>query len=284
MVKVLLTGASGRLGQRLCPALAREKDFLVTAVDVKVKPELDLGLKVEQANLLDLAQVKELTMGKDVVIHMGNHSDFIPPDPYLIFNQNVCMNQHVMQSAADAGVKKILSASSIQVYGSVPFHHKDVWDDQPEYLPMDEKTKENCRNPYALSKLVGEEMLKYLCRQYDIAGRAIRFPAILEGVHEYEQWRGIRPHLDDYFRPMGFGYLHYDDACELLIRLIRAPISGFGIMFPASRHSLLAPASKTAEMVQKHFAGVPLRKPAAEMDGLIDQAHVVKDLGWQPAK
>jgi UDP-glucose 4-epimerase len=284
MVKVLLTGASGRLGQRLCPALAREKDFQVTAVDVKIDPNLDLGLKIQQANLLDLAQVKALTARQDVVIHMGNHSDFKPPDPFLIFNENVCMNQNVMQSAADAGVKKILAASSIQVMGSVPYHNKDVWDDQPPYLPMDENTPENCRNPYALSKLVGEHMLKYLCRQFDIAGRTIRFPAILEGLHEYEMWRGKKEHLDDYFRPMGYGYLHYDDACELLIRLTRAPITGFGVMFPASRCSLLG--MPTQEMVEREFKGVPLRKPVEELekDGLIDQGHVERDLGWRPVK
>jgi nucleoside-diphosphate-sugar epimerase len=284
MVKVLLTGAGGRLGRHLCPALAKEKDLSVTACDIKVPPDVDFGLKLLQADLLDLAQVKGLTAGQDVVIHLGNHSDFKPPDPYLIFNQNVCMNQNVMQSAADAGVKKILAASTIQVMGSIPYHHTDFWDDQPPYLPMDENTPENCRNPYALSKVVGEQMLKYLCRQFGVVGRSIRFPAILQGLNEYDDWRPIKAHLDDYFRPMGFGYLHYDDACELLIRLIRTDIKGFGIMFPASRHSLVGRVEQTAQTVEKHFKGVPLRKPVAEMDGLIDQSHVVRDLGWQPQK
>jgi nucleoside-diphosphate-sugar epimerase len=282
MVKVLLTGAGGRLGRRLCPALAREKDLSVTACDIKVPRDVDFGLALEEADLRDLGQVQRLTGGQDVVIHMGNYSDFSPPDPYLIFNQNVCMNQNVMQSAADAGVKKILFASSIQVVGSTPFHNKDVWDDRPAYLPLDEKTPENCRNPYALSKLCGEEMLKYLVRQYDIAGRAIRFPAILTGVHEFEPKRAKTPHLDDYYRPIGFAYIHYDDACELLIRLIKAQISGFGVMFPASRTPIMGGTAKDA--VARHYQGVPLHVPVEKLEGLIDQAHVVRDLGWRPGK
>ncbi len=282
MVKVLLTGAGGRLGRHLCPALAKEKGFNVTACDIKVPGNVDFGLKLLEADILDLDRAKALTAGQDVVIHLGNHSDFKPPDPYLIFNQNLCMNQNVMQGAADAGVKKILFASTIQVMGSVPFHHKDVWNDQPPYLPMDENTPENCRNPYALSKVCGEQMLKYLVRQYDIAGRAIRFPAILTGLHEYEAMRPTKPHLDDYFRPMGFGYLHYDDACELLIRLIKTEIKGFGVMFPASRTPIVGGTAR--EAVAKHFQGVPLNVPLAELDGLIDQGHVVRDLGWRPVK
>ncbi len=284
MVKVLVTGAGGRLGRYLCPALAKETGFNVTACDVKVARDVDFGLKLQEADLRDLEQVKKLTAGQDVVIHMGNHSDFNPPDPYLIFNQNVCMNQNVMQSAADAGAKKIVFASSIQVVGSVPFHNKNVWDDQVAALPLDETTPENCRNPYALSKVCGEQMLKYLVRQYDIAGRAIRFPAILTSSHaqDFEAQRPTNPHLDDYYRSIGFPYIHFDDACELLIRLIKAEIKGFGAMFPASRTPIMGGTVK--EALAKHYQGVRLNVPLEKLDGLIDQAHVVRDLGWRPGK
>jgi nucleoside-diphosphate-sugar epimerase len=263
--------------------MAAHNGIKLTATDIAAPTAPIKGVDLIPADLKDLSSVKRLTAGQDVVVHMGNHANFIPPDPYMIFNENVCMNQNVMQSAADAGVRRVIFASSIQVLASTPFHHKHVTNDQPAYLPIDTGSPENCRNPYGLSKLVGEQMLRYLCRQYDITGRALRFPWLVDNaVEEYSNLRVRRPGIDDCFRPMGFCCLHYDDAVELIIRLVFADISGFGVLIPASRGNLLG--MSTQQMVNEFFSQVPLKRRLEDLDGPVDQSAVQRDLAWQPQR
>ena len=73
------------------------------------------------------------------------------------FGENAQGTFNLFQACAEMSIKRVVSASSAQVYGfaSAP----------PLYLPADEDHPLRPDNSYALSKVVGEQMASYFIEQ-----------------------------------------------------------------------------------------------------------------------
>eukprot|EP01046_Picozoa_sp_COSAG06_P045998 COSAG06_NODE_6450_length_2927_cov_6.055163_2_plen_191_part_00 len=72
------------------------------------------------------------------------------------FNDNTSALFNILQAAADLGIKRIISASSNQLYGFAGA--------PPLFVPVDEAHPARPVNSYALSKLVGEQTAEYFSR------------------------------------------------------------------------------------------------------------------------
>jgi nucleoside-diphosphate-sugar epimerase len=263
-MKVLVTGATGKLGIHVCHALVAA-GYSVRATDKSDRRQLPVHL--ERADLLDRDVCYRLAAAADSIVHLANYSDMTIKDAQKLFNENVAINMNVFQAAHEAGAGTIIFASSIQVLGGR---------DRLPYLPLDGDAPANPDNAYALSKLVGEIMLQYFARAH-MNCIAIRFPWLIE-LAKYKVRKYKSP---DATRSDGvFSYLSFSDAADLIVALLRISLPGFRTYMPAHPNNRLGlPA---ADVIKKYYPNVFLRRPLKEISNLIDISRIEAETGWRP--
>jgi len=274
-MRVLVTGASGRIGSEVCRSLAREKHEVI-ATDMRSRD--DLPVKVHAANLLDRHAVSKLAQSIDACVHLGNHIDFIPPDPQMIFGENMTININVMQAAHDGGAKKIVFASSIQAFSSVPSVPDEASAPMPEYLPFDSDVPARPTNPYGVSKVCGEEMLRYYSRVFGTQTIALRFPWTLpmETVAEnMKDWEKRYP----WQKRMAFTYLSTPDAGDLVAAILRADLPGFRIYMPSSKKNMEGRSRR--ELIAAYYKDTPIRGTFSG-ESFVDISRIERETGWSP--
>ena len=91
-----------------------------------------------------------------------------------IFHINCTDTFNVYQAAAEEGIKRAVSASSINALGS----NFGVKAFQLSYFPIDEKHPQQTTDAYSLSKQILEETAEYFSRRDGISGVCRRLPAV----------------------------------------------------------------------------------------------------------
>lgn len=275
-MRILITGAAGNLGSATCRTLCAAG---MEVIGFDRRPRTDLPVPVRAVDLRSKSEVYDNLPEKiDAAAHFGNHIDFDPPDPQLILNENVAMNMNVFQAAVDRGATKLIFASSVQVNSSVPRLTEDDNFNHPAYLPMDENSPVVPTNPYGLSKEVGETMLRYFTRVYRTQTISVRWPWMFDMANRAEiakeNWRLA------WQAPLGFSFMSFDEAAQLVLALLRTDLPGYRAYFPARRENL--PGVPTTQLLREYYAGVPLRKPLGDGDSLVDTSRIERETGWKP--
>jgi len=275
-MNITLTGAAGRVGSKVCRHLVNA-GHTVKAVDQVYSQDLPVPLKM--LNLLQPAAAYEALEGAELLIHLANHPMFRPRESQRILSENVTMNMNVFQAAVEMGVRRIVFASSVQAFAHSPpaSQHNGT---PPPYLPLDGHVPDNPGNPYALSKVLSERMLRYFAAEHsDLSCVVLRLPGILIAgrppVHPSTAARWTAPHE-------GFAFLDVRDAGTLMVALAGTNLApGYRCYLPASRYP--ANGRPVPDLLREFYAQVPLRKPADHMDSLVDLSEIERDTGWTPA-
>jgi hypothetical protein len=93
-----------------------------------------------------------------------------------LFHINCTGTFNVYQAAAEEGIKRVVSASSINAlgfnFGGVPF--------QLSYLPIDEAHPTQTSDVYSLSKQILEDTADYFWRRDGISGVCLRLPFVFD--------------------------------------------------------------------------------------------------------
>ncbi len=273
-MKILVTGASGRLGCSLCRLL---KKSAIDFVAVDKFPNEQVEYPVESADLTYWQICERLMEGVDALVHFANYSNFNAAPPEILYTANTAMNMNLFQAAANAGCRRIIFASSIQVLdGQLPTMDRASQENVLNYLPVDAGAPALPRNAYALSKQAGEQMLSYFSDTAGITGIAIRFPLLVdwEFMRELKVTNGMnRGNAYDLF-----AYLPIYSAAEACFQAIMANVDGYRNYFVASKDNLEQRPGR--EIVEQEMADLPCRKPIEELDTLVDCSKVVAELGW----
>jgi nucleoside-diphosphate-sugar epimerase len=280
-MKILVTGAAGRLGSAVCATLV-DAGHEVKATDYKHRD--GLKVKLVHADLRDEIAVYSLLEGCDAVAHLGNHPNLLAgPSPQRILSENVAMNANVFRAALDIGIRRIVFASSVQAILKVP---NGMRADAPfaiPYLPLDSAVPSNPgSNFYALSKDFGERMLQELClAEVALVATSLRFPVLIG-----ESWidrftSGGRPVPRSSFN-FGevLGYLMFSDAAELVRATLEKQLPGYHQYYPAQTLEVRGVA--VVELIREFYSHVPLRRPIEQIESLVDLSGIAEDLGWAP--
>lgn len=282
-MKILVTGAAGRLGTVVCKTLISRGHELV-ATDHRYNPECAAPLKL--ADLRDELAVYSLVDGCDAVVHLGNHPNlFSGPSAQRILADNVAMNANVFRASIDKGIKKIVFASSIQAMFAMHDGTRPEPPYQIPYLPLDGALPANPgTNFYGLSKELGERMLAlYVNRYPELSCTALRFPVLAN-----DWWlRRMRGNSGRVARELlsfgeGLAYLTFPEAADLVAAIVEKQGPGYHQYFPAS--TIQVRGYTTAELIREFYAGIPLKRPANEIAGLIDTSAITAAVGWEPTQ
>ncbi|OOC49500.1 NAD-dependent epimerase/dehydratase family protein [Thioalkalivibrio versutus] len=222
---VAVTGAAGRLGQVLLPALARAPTIEhILALDraAPALPPPENGTVIE-ARVLDLAQLQpEDLAGVDTLVHlafqlMGGHGGRRRHDRTWVRQQNVALSQQVFHAAVTAGVRHIVFLSSAAVYGP--------WPDSPQPLREDHPTRP--RFPYAEDKVAVEQALLALAREYPECQVTLLRPPAIVGPNAHPLLLQIaRGRLYPAGGEQPVQILWEDDAAAAMVRSITTRTAG----------------------------------------------------------
>jgi UDP-glucose 4-epimerase len=157
---IFITGIAGFLGSNLAEYYSK-KNFKVSGCDNLVGGSLD-NIDLNKINFFkadceDFEKMKKIMTGVDVLCHSAAyaHEGLSTFSPVLISNNNVTGSVSVFTAAIINNVKRIVYCSSMARYGNIkiPFREDD------ELKPVD---------PYGVSKVAAENILKILSKTHNI--------------------------------------------------------------------------------------------------------------------
>jgi nucleoside-diphosphate-sugar epimerase len=169
-VNVLVTGGAGFIGSNLVGALAGDGHPVRVLDDLSTgrKENLDGvagNVEVVLGDVRDRALVRGALDGVEVVFHLAALPSVARSvaDPRASHEVNVDGTLNVLLAAGDAGVRRLVYASSSSVYGDTPV------------LPKHEEMPVSPRSPYAAAKLAGEAYCRAFSHVYPLETVCLRF-------------------------------------------------------------------------------------------------------------
>jgi len=196
--RVLVTGAAGNIGRAVVPML-RQRGHFVRGFDRQPCP--DDGECI-MGDLTDADAVRRAVEGCDAVVHLAAN-----PRPIATFEDllgpNVIGLHHVVDASRQAGVKRLVLASSGQVIFGV--------DQRP--VPTTARAPENL---YGMTKLWAEDLGEMVARCYDMQVVAAR----LGWVPAHAKSAAALDKADD----GRLVYTSHRDTGRFMIRAVEAPL------------------------------------------------------------
>ncbi|MBB5079800.1 NAD-dependent epimerase/dehydratase family protein [Nonomuraea endophytica] len=252
-MRVLVTGAAGRLGTAVLAELAEHQVTALVAED----PGPIAAERVVVGDARDPAAVRAALEGADAVVHTAALASPEVAAPEVVFAANTQATFTVLNEAGEHGVRRAVIASSLSITG-LPFARSPR---SPEYLPLDEHVPAQIEDPYALSKQVDEATAAMMGRRHGMTVAALRFPFL--GDPARLAWRAATLAANPAAGAADlWSYLDLRDAARACLLGLTAALEGTPALYVAAPETLVT--SPTRELVAAHHPGVPCR---AELPG-----------------
>ena len=169
MARYLVTGGAGFIGSHVVDALAARGDAVRVVDDLSTGRRDNLaghaGVEMIEADLAERRVAEAAVSDIECAIHLAA----IPSVPRSVreprrsHRANVEATHELLLAARDAGLRRVVLASSSSVYG------------ESETLPKHEGMHPAPLSPYALHKLIGEQYAALFTRLYGLETVALRF-------------------------------------------------------------------------------------------------------------
>jgi len=165
-VVVLVIGGAGYIGSHTARALKRAGHEVIVFDNLSTGFEsLAAGFEFVKGDMLDAAALTRVLSRADAIMHFAAHAYVgeSVTNPKKYFHNNVEGGLSLLNTALDAGVKKIVFSSTCAVYG------------EPAKVPIDENSTRQPVNPYGVSKMFFEQALEAYDRAYGFRFASLRY-------------------------------------------------------------------------------------------------------------
>ena len=277
-MRIAITGGNGRLGRAVvAEAVAEGHEVVVldraTDQPAGVRPGLvaEPPVPVLPVDVGDYDVLAGRLDGCDALIHLA-----AMPSPYhhpahVVHANNVVGSYNAFTAAADVGIRRVVSASSINAIGGFYSRHARY-----DYLPVDEEHPTYAEDPYSLSKWLGEQQGDAMARLHaDMTISSLRFHWI---TPERPAWGPEDPDRLEHHAKHLWGWVDRTAAVRACLLGLTAAFTGHEVFF------IVAPTTATtvssAELHERFHADVPVRRPLDGNAGFYDCGKAAKLLGW----
>lgn len=170
--KVLVIGGAGFIGSNLTAALLKQghrarvlDNFSTGKRENLVFEETFPSLEIVDGDIRDLTTCQESMNGIQHVFHLAALPSVqrSVEDPLTTHSVNANGTLNILLAARDAGVKRVIYASSSSIYGDTPT------------LPKREDMPPSPLSPYALQKYIGEQYCRLFFQLYGIETVSLRY-------------------------------------------------------------------------------------------------------------
>jgi UDP-glucose 4-epimerase len=279
-MNILVTGSTGGIGHWTVKRLV-EIGHQVRALDIKAQPK-SLDFEYWNGDVRDISLMRRATYGMEAVVHLAAIPFDMPGQDEQILDTNLRGTYCMLLAAQEAGVRRVVSFSSINALGQAEPTHPGL------YLPLDDDIPHHNVKNYSLTKHLGEEMCQAFSARGVFSAVSLRPSMVLQPDAERRWWDmlpeefKLRGHIADFF-----SYVDVRDVAEAVALALDAPVEGhrsFLLTSPESRIRV-----PTGEIVEKHYPNLPWPKipkdeylARDEFISLVDSSAAVNGLGWRP--
>ncbi len=170
-MKVLVTGGMGRVGAAVVERLLRTgHELTLTGRSAR---EQTRGAPYVRCDINDFAALLAAVQGMDAIVHLA-----AIPGPGAaaeeIFRINCSGTFNLYEAAARAGIRRVVTASSINAFG----YNFGIRSFPVRAFPVDETQPGFSTDPYSFSKQVTEQIAEYAWRRDGISGVCLRLPYV----------------------------------------------------------------------------------------------------------
>jgi len=288
-MKALVTGGAGFIGSHVVSRLLHEGWEEVIVIDNESSTcneeffwYTDKESRNYQYDIADYDNTRPLYDSVDVVFHLAAEARIQPAieNPLLAVKTNALGTATVLQCAREAGVKRVLYSSTSSAYGR----------NEP---PCQDDMREDCLNPYSVSKVAGEKLCKMYYELFGLETVIFRYFNVygdrqpLKG--EYAPVVGLfleQAKRGESLTIVGDGeqrrdFTHVSDVVEAnyLMATKDLPLEAFGQVYnvgTGTNHSV----NELADMISNNQVHIPPRKGESRIT-LADNTRL-RNLGWQP--
>lgn len=290
-MKIIVTGGAGFIGSHVAEAYRKAGHRVAVIDNLSSGKRINIprGVTFHKADIRDVATMNRIFKREKPNV-LNHHAAFISvtesvKEPQKTFAINVTGTLNVILALAQSGSQKkkmLFSSTGGAIYGN------------PKKLPADESTPPNPFSPYALSKQIDEEMIRYYCAANDITYLIFRY-ANVYGPRQREQGgAGIFPIFAHLMRegkiPTIFGdgtktrdYVYVDDVARAsVLGLTRGKnvIVNIASARETSDYAVFKAIAKTLDFI-KEPRFTPKRKGEVERISM-SFAKAKRILGWAP--
>lgn len=310
---VLITGASGEVGQALVNALAQDENKRLLTLDIRPLPaELRALVDPVEGDLLDERLLARLVSEYeiDVIYHLAallsTRSEFTPDMAHRV---NVEGTLNLLKVAAEqtewrGRAVQFLFPSSIAIYGMPDRESKELYQRVREWEWNQPRTMYGCNKLYCelLGSYFSQNYRQLAARQpLMLDFRCVRFPGLIsaftlpaggtsdygpEMVHAAAQGKPYACFVREEAR---IPFMAMPDAVHALVQLARAPRSSLSrLVYNVTSFSLSAAEIRTRTLEAfpaAQIAFAPDRPREAIIDSWpadLDDSAARRDWGWSP--
>lgn len=178
-MRVLVTGATGSVGREVALLLVAH-GHEVRVVGRRREAGLP-GVDYRPCDVTDYATLKDAMRETEAIIHLAALPTPLHGPDEELFRINCAGSFNVYQAAAELGIRRVVSASSINAFG----YHFGIKSFPIRYLPIDEAHPTCTTDSYSFSKQVLEEIAAYFWRREGISGCCLRLPWVVNPTPDF---------------------------------------------------------------------------------------------------
>lgn len=277
-MRVLVTGAGGGIGRFVVAELVAH-GHAVVALDRAAEqvPAGDGGAeRVHVGDCRDAGLVRAATAGADAVVHLAGvpRPDLVPD--VELFAGNTQATFTVLDEAVRAGVRRVVTASSVSALGL-------AWGSgamSPLYVPVDARHPLRPEEAYALAKQVDEATEEMFHRRHGITVLALRFPFTTTADEIAQRAALVAADPTEGSKEL-WAYLDVRDAARACRLAVEAEAEGFHPIHVVADDTLAS--LPTEQLIERFHPATELRAPLPGRRTAYDTAAAVSLLGFRAA-
>ena len=255
-MKIVVTGSRGKVGRAATQALV-DAGHDVLGVDL-VRPVFDAGVVVpgryQMADLTDAGSAFAVTAGADAVVHIAAIPQPTGNPAHVVMQTNLMSTFNMIEAAVRFGVKRFVNVSSESIVGNF-FPERPFL---PHYAPVDEEHPLLPQDPYALSKLFGEQLMDAAVRRSDIRAISLR-PSTVHNEDNYEENLGPQVRDPSVLTANLWSYIDVYDLADAIVLSAESELEGHEVFYIASPDN--AGGHDFAEILERYYGtSIPLRE------------------------
>ena len=284
--KSVITGGAGFIGSNLTDHLVKighkviVLDNFISGKKSNLSHHKKKDVKIIKIDISKVNNLDKYFKGADYVFHLAALAQIIPSikNPKKYFKNNVIGTIKVVEAAKRAKIKKFIYAASSSCYGN------------PKKFPTSESDKIELRNPYAVTKFIGEEIIMKYASMFKMPNISFRFFNVygprLDISGQYSAVMGNFLNQKKNNKPLtivGDGkqtrdFIHVDDLANAFIKIIKSKCANKIYNLGSGKRTSI---NTIANMFNGKKKFIPIR-PGEPKSSLANISKLKKDINWKP--
>ena len=285
-LKSVITGGAGFIGSNLTDHLVRighkvvVLDNFVSGKKSNLSHHKKKNVKIIKIDISKSKNLDKYFKGADYVFHLAALAEIIPSikNPKKYFKNNVIGTLKVVEAVKKVKIKKLIYAASSSCYGT------------PKKLPTSEKDRIDLKNPYAVTKFIGEEIIMKYAEMFKMPNISFRFFNVygprLNASGQYgavisnflSQTKNKKP-----LTIVGNGkqtrdFIHVDDLANAFIKVLKSKHTNKIYNLGSGKKTSINYIASIFNGKKKFIAN----RPGEPKDSLANISKLKKDLKWRP--